>query len=123
MMVTMGCYMAMVFVSAAVVHHAHPKGWQLYFWSVLPAVPLFAMLAGIGRYLQEETDEYMRMVTTRSLLVGTGALLGTIVVSDFLRAFAQTGALPPFVLFVTFFMAYGIGQAVQQIQNRGGSDE
>ncbi len=121
--VTMSCYMVMVFVAAAIVQHKHPTGWLLYFWSVLPSLPIFAMLGVIGRYLQEESDEYMRMVTMRSLLAATGVLLGMIVVSDFLRSFARTGSLPPFVSFVAFFMAFGLAQAVQQMQNRGGGDE
>ena len=90
--------------------------------AVLPALPVLAVLIALGRYLQEESDEYMRMLSTRSLLVGAGALLSTVVVSDFLRALADGPALPPFVGFMVFFVAFGIAQGVQQLRSRADSD-
>jgi hypothetical protein len=96
-------------------------GWVLYVVAVLPAVPVIAVLAILGRYLQEETDEYLRMLATRSLLVASGALLGTIVVNDFLRLLAHGAALSPFVCFAVFFVAFGIAQMVQDMASRGGN--
>ena len=56
------------------------------------------------------------------MLVGTAALLGVIVVSDFLQAIAERPALPPFTCFIVFFLAFGTAQGVQKMRNRGGSD-
>jgi hypothetical protein len=122
-LVAMGFYTLTVFGAALAVKHGHPTGWLLYVLAVLPAAPLIGMLVVLGRYLQEENDEYVRLMTMRSLLVATGALMSMIVISDFLRAFAATGVFPPFVLFVLFFVSFGIAQAVQRLQNRGGVDE
>jgi hypothetical protein len=122
-LVTMSIYVLTVFVAALTVKHGHPTGWLLYGLAVLPAVPLIGMLVVLGRYLQEESDEYVRLMTMRSLLAATGALMVMIVISDFLRSFAATGVFPPFLLFVLFFVSFGIAQAVQRMQNRGGVDE
>ncbi len=120
---TMAVYMALLFGVVTLVKHVHVQGVLLYVVAVLPAVPVILVLAAMGRYLQEETDEYLRMVTMRSLLVGTAALMGVIVVNDFLQAIAERPSLPPFTCFIVFFVAFGIAQVVQKLQNRGGGDE
>ena len=75
-------------------------------------------MVGFGRYLQEESDEFPRMVVIRSLLVGTAAMLGLVMLSDFLRTLTPLGALPPFVSFVVFCAGFGITQLVQTLTNR-----
>ena len=120
---TMAVYMALLFGSVSLVKHMHVQGFWLYVVAVLPAVPVIVVLAAMGRYLQEETDEYLRIVTMRSLLVGTAALMGVIVVNDFLQAIAERPSLPPFTCFMVFVLAFGMAQGVQKLQNRGGGDE
>jgi len=121
--VTMSIYVVMVVGAALYVKHFAPHGWLLYFWALLPAIPVIALVGVMGLYLQEEKDEYLRMLTTRSLLVGTAVLIGTLVVNDFLRSFAKGGPLPPFMAYVMFFIAFGVAQAVQTGRNRGGDDD
>jgi uncharacterized membrane protein YcjF (UPF0283 family) len=114
---------AVILLSASwIVKHDHPHGWLLYVLSALPAVPVILVIASMGRYLQEETDEYLRLRTMRSLLVGTAALLATLVVSDFLQAFAGAPAFPPFTSFVLFCLAFGITNAVQKLRDRPSDD-
>ena len=50
----------------------------------------------MGVYLNEEKDEYVRMMTMRSLVAGTAALLVVLVVNDFLRTISGAAALAPF---------------------------
>jgi ABC-type cobalamin transport system permease subunit len=123
MLVTMSIYLVLVLVAALLVKHGHLQGWMLYACALAPAVPVILVLVQIGRYLQEESDEYVRAMTVRALLIATGALMGTIVVNDFLRAFANVGALPAFTTFLVFFLSFGTAQGVQQMMNRGGGDE
>jgi hypothetical protein len=122
-MLLMAAYLGVIFGAADIVRHGNLHGWHLYFWSLLPAIPVLAFIVQIGRYLHEETDEYQRVLTVRALLAGTGAQLGTLVVSDFLRSFARVGALPPFVLFVIFFAVLGIAQVAQSMRDRAARDE
>ena len=117
-MQTMSLYIAVLFGAVWIVKHTHPHGWLLYTIALLPALPIFAMLASLGRYLQEEKDEYVRLITMRSLLVGTAVLLAMLVVDEVLRSISGAGALPPFTSWVTFFMAFGVAQAVQRMRNR-----
>lgn len=121
-MVTMSVYLVVLFGSVFVVRHTHVHGWLLYAISLLPALPIMAMLGSMGIYLQEEKDEYIRLMTMRSLVVGTAVLLMVLVVNDFLRAISGTGALPPFASWVTFFLAFGVAQMVQTMRNRVSED-
>jgi hypothetical protein len=120
---TVAAYLVVLFGSITVVRHLHVQGVLLYLLAMLPAVPVILILGWLGLYLQEETDEYLRLITMRALLVGTAALMGVIVVSDFLQAIAERPALPPFTYFLVFFSAFGIAQGVQKRMNRGGGDE
>ena len=122
-LVTMAGYVVLTFLAAYLVRHGHLRGWVLYVWSVLPAIPVIAVIARMGRYLQEETDEYQRLLTMRSILVGTAALLGSLVVNDFVRAFAGVPAFPPFATFMIFCVAMGITQCVQKLRDRPASEE
>jgi hypothetical protein len=112
-------YALLIFLSAWCVKHHVPEGkpW-LYFWSLLPAVPLVGMVARLAKYLNDETDEYQRLMMMQSLLIGTAALVITLLVNDFLRAFAKASPLDPFVAFVIFSAAMGFTKMVQWFQNR-----
>jgi hypothetical protein len=119
----MAAYVVVLFCSSWFVKHDGSQRFFLYFWSVMPAIPVLAVMIRMGRYLQEEKDEYLRLMAMQAILVGTAALLGTLVVTDFLRTFANTGALPPFLSFIIFCAGMAATQAVQKLRNRVADDE
>lgn len=121
-MIVMLAYVAVLLGASAIVKHGRPHGWHLYFWSALPAIPVIMVIVAMGRYISEEKDEYLRLRTMLALLVATGALLGTLVVSDFLQSFAGAPAFPPFTSFVIFAFSFGATQGVLKLRDRA-SDE
>jgi peptidoglycan/LPS O-acetylase OafA/YrhL len=117
-------YIVAVLGSSWLVKHDVPTGkFDLYFWSILPAIPIIAMIARMGRYLQQERDEYQRLQAMYSILVGTAALLSALVVNDFVRSFAHVDAIPPFAGFVIFCVGMGLAHLVQFLRNRAADDE
>lgn len=119
----MGGYVVVLLLSAWMVKHgAAANGWAVYFWSVLPSVPVLGVMWRMGLYLREEKDEYLRWLTMQSILVGTAVLLSVVLVSDFLRAFAHVGALPPFAAYLIFAGGMAATQARQWLQNRTTTD-
>jgi hypothetical protein len=118
----MAVYVVVTLSAAWAVKHGALIGWQLYLCSVLPALPVIAVIVAMARYLSEETDEYQRLVVMRSLLMGTAALLGTVVVSDFLRSFANIDPFPPFTCFVVFALTFGITNVVQKMRDKVPAD-
>jgi RsiW-degrading membrane proteinase PrsW (M82 family) len=118
----MVAYVVVVLCSSWFVKHDGQERFYLYFWSVIPALPVLGVLYRMGTYLREETDEYQRWLVMQSILVGTAALIATTVVSDFLRSFAGTEALPPFVGFLIFAAGMAGTQIVQRIRNRSNDE-
>lgn len=114
----MAAYVVVVLCSKWFVKHDGGEKFYLYFWSVLPAIPVIAVIARMGRYLKEENDEYQRLLAMQSILVGTAALLGTVVVNDFVRTFANAPALPPFSTFIIFCVGMGITQLFHKLRDR-----
>lgn len=122
-MVTMSLYVVVLLAAVVIVKLGHPQGWLLYTIALVPALPILAMMGSLALYLQEEKDEYLRLITMRSLLVGTAALLGVLVVNDFLRAISGAGAIPAFSSWVIFCVALGVAQAVQTRRDRVRDDD
>ena len=119
----MVAYIVVLLCSSWFVKHDGAEHFYLYFWSIIPAIPIIAMIVRMGRYFQEETDEYQKLMRMRTILVGTAALVGALVVDDFLRAFAHAAGFRPFVLFLIFAFAMGITESVQSVNNRADGDE
>lgn len=122
-LMAMSLYIVILISCMKLVKAVPMHAWALYLLAVLPALPVLAVLVILARYLQEESDEYLRMLTVRSLLVAAGALLATSVVNDFLRVIAHGGPLIPFVCFIVFFVSFGIAQAVQEAASRRSGDD
>jgi len=116
-------YFIVLFASAWAVKHWAGHGVERYFWSVLPTIPIIGIIARMGKYLQEETDEYVRLLNMKAILAGTGALLTAVVISDFLRAFAKAPDFAPFVLFLCFAAGMAAMQFVQWLHNRVPANE
>ena len=59
---------------------------------LLPAIPVGAMIFVVGRYLKQETDEFVRMLVTQSLLWGLGVtMIGDIVFGVVFEDFSSHG--------------------------------
>jgi hypothetical protein len=71
----------LTFVAAHLaVEHALFSKSILHLIELLPAIPVAAMIFIVGRYLRRETDEFVRMLVTQSLLWGLGVtMIGDIV--------------------------------------------
>jgi hypothetical protein len=123
MIQTMGAYVLLVFCTTYLVRHGHLSGWLVYVFALLPCVAIFRLLHVVALYLKEETDEFQRMLVVRSILWGSAAVLVMAAVSDFLRSYTKVGELPPFTMFMVFWVVFGIAQGVQGMMNRAGGDE
>jgi hypothetical protein len=60
--------------------------------ALLPAVPLVGMFASYARYLNEETDEYLRTLVMRNFVTATMIAMTCAVVWGFLN---ELGGAPP----------------------------
>ncbi len=121
--IAMTVYVVVTLGAAWTVKHGSPQGWFLYALSVLPALPVIAVIVSMARYLNEEKDEYQRLKMMKSILVGTATLLATVIVNDFVQTFAHVQPFPPFTGFILFAAAVAITQGVQWLRDRQVADE
>jgi cytochrome bd-type quinol oxidase subunit 2 len=123
LLVVMTFYVLAVLAVTRFVHAHHPTGWKLWLMCALPTIPIVAMLGVIGLYLKEETDEFKRMMITRSMLCATAVTLALTAFDDFMRSYGGANVLQPFTTFVTFFIVMGLVEGIQSVMNRVKDDE
>ncbi len=86
-------------------------GWK-YALAVAPALPLLAVIAFVGRYLVEETDEFRRFKLMLAMLCGLGVTLALTTVWGFLEAFAGARHIELYLVFVLYCAGMGIAQPI-----------
>ncbi len=95
-----------------------PTGLWLYVAAVIPALPILAAIAVVGRYLVEEADEYQRVLLVRAVLWATGATLAVTTVWGFLEAYAHIRPPQAGLEFMLFCIALGVAQVVGRLMER-----
>ena len=78
--------------------------------SLLPTLPVFAMIWAMGRYILEEKDEYLRARLTNAALIATGILLTVSTFWGFLTTFEVTAAVPLWTAVPIWFFGLGLAQ-------------
>jgi hypothetical protein len=96
----------------------HPVGPMLYGLAILPTLPVLAVFYLQGLYLRAERDEYIRELTTRSLLFGCAGALSVVMYDGFLRIAGWHGQMPPFTAFWVFIMMVMIARVTNRMANR-----
>jgi len=86
-----------------------PLAWAIAI-AVAPALPIVAVIAIMGLYIKEETDEFQRRILIESMLWGFGVTLTVTTVSGFLEMYVHTPGLQSFWAFPIFCLAMGVSQ-------------
>lgn len=94
-----------------------PVAWIV---AILPALPIIGMLVVIGRYLTEETDEYLRDMMVRQALIATGFALSISTAWGFLENFGLVPHVYAYYAVILWFAGLGIGACVNKLQAAGG---
>ena len=106
-----------VFLIAAVYLFKHqllsgPIAWVA---AVLPALPIVAILFTVGRYLTEETDEYLRLMMTRQALIASAFTLSIATVWGFLESFELVAHVESYYVAVLWFGGLGLGACANKL--------
>lgn len=100
------------FAVGASVYKSLPTGspalWAL---GLVTAVPLLGVIWAWGRYLSEETDEYLRHLAIMSALIGLGAVLVLATVWGFLENLGLVPHIWSWYVVPLFAVANGLGRA------------
>ena len=112
-----------VFLIAAVYLFKHqllsgPIAWVA---AVLPALPIVAILFTVGRYLTEETDEYLRLMMTRQALIASAFTLSIATVWGFLENFGLVPHVYAYYAQILWFAGLGLGKVINRFQASRGA--
>jgi hypothetical protein len=108
-------YVALLFTAQIAIERYGISGPAAYLVAVLPALPIIAIFAAIGRYLVEESDEYLRLLNVRQTLVASGFALSLATAWGFLESFDLAGHIDAYWIAVVWFAGLGLGSCVNKL--------
>ena len=75
-----------------------------------------AILFVVGRYLTEETDEYLRLMMTRQALIASAFTLSIATVWGFLENFELVPHVPMYWAFIIWCAGLGVGTLANELR-------
>jgi hypothetical protein len=110
--VSMGLYVA-VLVPVVMIAEARalPAAPWLYLVAMAPAAPVGGVIFALLRYLEEEEDEYQRLLHVRTFVVSSGLTLAVTTGWGFLQFYAAAPLVSLFYVFPLFWACYGVAGA------------
>jgi hypothetical protein len=111
-------YVALLFAAETVIRRSQLGGPLAYVVAVLPALPIIGIFAAIGRYLVQETDEYIRFLTVRQTLIASGLTLSVATAWGFLEAFGLASHFDTYWIAVIWFAGLGLGAFINKLLGR-----
>ncbi|KQM73813.1 MULTISPECIES: hypothetical protein [unclassified Sphingomonas] len=111
-------YAAFLMTAIYAFNHQLVSGPLAVVVAILPALPIIGVFAAMGRYLVEETDEYIRMLTARQSFYATGFALSVATIWGFLESFEIVGHVESFYIAVLWFGGLGVGSCINTLTMR-----
>lgn len=108
MVIASAVYAAMLLPTTYIVKHFAPALPLRVVLGLLPALGIVAMFVALGRYLLEETDEYLRARMVNQILWASGATLSLATMWGFLENFDAAPHLPMYVVAIVWFFCLGL---------------
>ena len=109
-------YAALLFGAVYLFVHHLLSGPIAYVAAVLPALPIIGIFVVIGRYLVEESDEYLRDQFVRQALIATGFALSIATAWGFLENFDLVPHVYAYYAAILWFAGLGIGACFNKLQ-------
>ena len=106
-----------VFLLAAIFGFKHHLfgGIAAYIAAILPAIPIIGIFGAMGRYLVEEQDEYVRMLTVRQSLWASGFALSIATIWGFLESFDLVEHVDSYSVAIIWFMGLAVGSIMNKL--------
>jgi len=108
-------YVGGIVLASLMIDREAPLGALTVGLALIPGLAMLAAVGAIGRYVAEISDEYLRMLEVRKLIIATGVTLAITSVWGLLELYAAS--LPRLPVFYVFPIWCG-GLFVGQIANR-----
>ena len=107
-------YVVALMFAITVFNSLQPTGPLLWLLALLPSLPILYLVWTMGRYLAEETDEYLRMRTVHAALFATGLLLSVATIWGFLENFGVVPHVQGWAAMPVWALGLGLGHFVNR---------
>ena len=114
-MIAMVGYVATLFLAEYLIDDGGLTGPLAWLVALLPGLCVASVFWAIGRLLIEETDEYLRSLLVRQMLVATGLTMVVATIYGFLENYGLVGHIDAFYLTILFFIGLGVGSVVNRL--------
>lgn len=114
-LVAMVGYVATLFLAEILIDDRGLAGPLAWLVALLPGLCVASVFWAIGRLLIEETDEYLRSLLVRQMLVATGLTMVIATIYGFLENYGLVGHVDAFYLTILFFVGLGVGSLVNKL--------
>ena len=120
-LIAMVGYVATLFLAEILIDDRGLTGPLAWLVALLPWLCVASVFWAIGRLLIEETDEYLRTLLVRQMLVATGLTMVVATIYGFLENYGLVGHVDAFYLTILFFAGLGVGSLVNRLTSGDGS--
>jgi hypothetical protein len=120
-LIAMTGYIATLFLAEILIDDRGLSGSLAWLVALLPGLCVASVFWAIGRLLIEETDEYLRSLLVRQMLVATGLTMVIATIYGFLENYGLVGHVDAFYLTILFFAGLGVGALVNKLTTGDGS--
>lgn len=94
------------------------SGAIVFFIALLPTLPTFVMIWAMGRYLVEETDEYLRYRTVLAALMSLGMVLAIGIFYGFLETFGLVPHIWAWWVLPVWALGLAIAQLIMKVRGQ-----
>ncbi len=109
-------YVAGIMLASLTVDRAAPLGPLTIGMALIPGLAMLAAIWAIGRFVADLSDEYLRMLEVRKLIVATGVTLAITSVWGLLEIYSDAiPRLPVFYVFPIWCGGLFVGQLVNRL--------
>jgi hypothetical protein len=116
--VATACYLVTLTAALRFVGGGSVTGPLAYLLGVLPGLSVAGFFWAIGRLLVEETDEYLRMLLVRQILIATGFTLTLVTIWGFLENLSLVGHVDAYYVAILWFVGLGLGSGWNRLAQR-----
>ena len=109
-------YMIALFAAIMLFKQTKPDGPLLWVIAILPALPIIYFIWALGRYLVDESDEYIRMKQISAALFATGLLLVLATLWGFLEMFGVAPHAPSWLAVPIWALGLGCGAGFNKVR-------
>ncbi len=118
--IAMTAYIATLYLAVSQLRGSHEHGPLSWLLALLPGISVAAVFWALGRLLIEETDEYLRSLLVRQMLIASALTLSITTIYGFLENFGMVDHVDAFYIAILFFIGLGVGAAVNRLSGRSG---